>query len=417
MGFVGDLLGFGGSGMNFRADSANIIDPVSQGQVNQSMARANSGLAQQQDFLRALQGQNGISNQSNVFNQQQALANQLQGVANGTGPNPALQQFQNATGQNVAQQAALMGSQRGSNANVGLLARQIGQNGANIQQNAVGQSAALQAQQQLAGMNALQNQQQLMGGMANQQVGQQAAALQGLNQGAQSQQNSLLGALNQSNVNHVNMQSNMNSANAGIAQTTAQGQQSLFGGLLGGVGSALAMARGGMVPEGYAHGGMARCYEEGGEVADNSGPASFAGKWLKGWTGSQSLQTNPLNTMGANAQNSGAQAVNTGAQGVGKDFGMGLKGIFSSLTSSAPAAIPMAGDFIAMGAKGGQMMVQGGGVPGKASVKGDSLKNDVVPAMLSPGEVVIPRHVMQSEDPVKGAAAFVAAVMAKKGRK
>lgn len=33
----------------------------------------------------------------------------------------------------------------------------------------------------------------------------------------------------------------------------------------------------------------------------------------------------------------------------------------------------------------------GGSVPGKAKVKGDSPKNDTVPAMLSPGEVVVPR--------------------------
>ena len=37
---------------------------------------------------------------------------------------------------------------------------------------------------------------------------------------------------------------------------------------------------------------------------------------------------------------------------------------------------------------------EGGKVPGKASVFGDSIKNDTVPALLSPGEVVIPRSIM-----------------------
>ena len=37
-----------------------------------------------------------------------------------------------------------------------------------------------------------------------------------------------------------------------------------------------------------------------------------------------------------------------------------------------------------------------GKVPGKAKVKGDSLKNDVVKVLLSPGEIVIPRSKAQS---------------------
>ena len=39
----------------------------------------------------------------------------------------------------------------------------------------------------------------------------------------------------------------------------------------------------------------------------------------------------------------------------------------------------------------GQNFKPGGKVGGKARKSGDSLKNDTVPAMLSPGEVVIPR--------------------------
>lgn len=49
---------------------------------------------------------------------------------------------------------------------------------------------------------------------------------------------------------------------------------------------------------------------------------------------------------------------------------------------------------------------EGGLVPGKSSVPGDSLKNDTVPALLSPGEVVLPRSVLGDE-------AFRRVVMAK----
>lgn len=38
-------------------------------------------------------------------------------------------------------------------------------------------------------------------------------------------------------------------------------------------------------------------------------------------------------------------------------------------------------------------MKMGGHVPGEAAVPGDSERNDTVPAMLSPGELVIPRSV------------------------
>jgi hypothetical protein len=53
----------------------------------------------------------------------------------------------------------------------------------------------------------------------------------------------------------------------------------------------------------------------------------------------------------------------------------------------------------------------------KAVVSGNSYANDKVPAVLSEGEVVIPRSVMQGGNPVDGAARFVQAVLAKRGKK
>ena len=55
-----------------------------------------------------------------------------------------------------------------------------------------------------------------------------------------------------------------------------------------------------------------------------------------------------------------------------------------------------------------QLKAVGGKVPGKALVKGDSPKNDVVKTLLSPGEMVIPRSVMESKDPVAAGAKFIA---------
>jgi hypothetical protein len=62
-------------------------------------------------------------------------------------------------------------------------------------------------------------------------------------------------------------------------------------------------------------------------------------------------------------------------------------------------------------AGGGQKKLSNGGpVPGKALVFGDDSANDTVPAMLSPGEIVLPRSVTHAENPEAAAAAFVQAV-------
>jgi hypothetical protein len=56
-------------------------------------------------------------------------------------------------------------------------------------------------------------------------------------------------------------------------------------------------------------------------------------------------------------------------------------------------------------------------IPGKAKVKGDSLKNDIVPAKLDDGGIVIPRRVTQGENPDEKAMKFVAAVLARQKMK
>lgn len=58
----------------------------------------------------------------------------------------------------------------------------------------------------------------------------------------------------------------------------------------------------------------------------------------------------------------------------------------------------------------------GGRVPGNAQggMPMDSQQNDTVPAMLSPGEIVLPRSVTMAPDAEKRAGAFVAAVLARR---
>lgn len=72
---------------------------------------------------------------------------------------------------------------------------------------------------------------------------------------------------------------------------------------------------------------------------------------------------------------------------------------------------------MAMGMSGGGMVSSCvPGYFGGALVPGDSPRNDTVPAMLSPGEIVLPRSVTQDEDAEEKAAAFVHAIKARKSK-
>lgn len=310
------IFGGGQKGRDFQAQGA------SQQDYSNALGQTQSGIGQQQQFLNALAAQGGIGNQSSVFGQQQGLANMLGMQSMGMGPNPALAQLANTTGQNINNQAALMAGQRGVGMNPGMAARNIGQMGAQQQQNAVGQAAAMSAQQQLAAQQALQNQQAMMANLATQQVGQQQGALGQLgmmNQNYQNQLGSMLGGQNQ--------------ANANMAGINTQAGNKQIEGTVGGIGSALQNA---FMPKKGIIQGDRPGFAEGGMV---SGPKSKLGQQF-----------------------------------------MGMKG--------------------------------GGYVPGKAKVAGDSPQNDTVPAMLSPGEIVIPRSKVNDPDKAK---AFVEAILAKKG--
>lgn len=220
MGSVGGMLGLAGGqgGTGFSTQNGTNGQQL-QGAFNGQQA----AMGNQNSLLSALQGQNGIGNQSQVYNQ-------LQGVANGTGPNPAQAMLNQSTGQNVANQAALMAGQRGAGANVGLMARQAGQEGGALQQQAAGQGASMQAQQALG---ALGQAGQMANTMAGQQIGQ-------TNQNVSSQQNEqniLQGANSANNSNQTQM-----------ANTALQGQQKMVSGAINAAGGALGLAGGGQVP-------------------------------------------------------------------------------------------------------------------------------------------------------------------------
>ena len=109
----------------------------------------------------------------------------------------------------------------------------------------------------------------------------------------------------------------------------------------------------------------------------------------------------------------------------------GMGGIMSSMSqASAPAAPkqmlmggtpPVGGapatSSMQMGAGRPVAMKSGGQVPGRAQHPGDDKRNDTTMAMLSPGEAVIPRSIMQSEDAPEKAKTFLEHISKQKTQK
>lgn len=471
MGGIGGLIGLSGgaAGTGFSGpQQANLVNPTNQQQIQSAYNAAQSGLQSQQNLLTALQGQQGLQNQTSVYNQ-------LQNVASGQGPNPAKAQLAQATGQNVAAQGALMAGQRGASANTGLIARQAAQQGAATQQQAVGQGATMQAQQS---MNALQG----LGGLATTMAGQQIGQTNALSQAQQAEQAQLLGAQAAYNSAQVGSQQSVNAANAGLAGTTMQGQQGLLGGAINAGGALLGLAKGGKIekPRQYfPYGGgvydttsAPMSDQQWNSLASNpntqpqpaapqqdqSQPKSMFGNFIKH---GQSTPPAQNNTPTPNYGNTGANALYQGVASLGSNYKPssdqypGRRGS-SDMTEqyrSADVELGSGGDkevdmpatndeptptsadpsqynaykggkvpaMVSPGEKyldpneveqvkqGADPMQVGETIPGTPKVKGakNSYANDTVPKDLDEGGIILPRSVTQGKNPHWAAMKFV----------
>lgn len=361
---------------------AALQQPINGQQVSDQVNQTNSSIAGQNNLSNQLAAQGGIQNQSNVYNQQQALANQLGAMAQGAGPNPALNQLNQTTGQNVQNQAALMAGQRGAGANAGLIARQAAMQGGNIQQQAAGQAATMRSQQQLNAIGALQQQQGMLGNLATTQVGQQSNAVGNLNSMEQNQQNALQQGLQGQNQQNISQQQNVNDINqrnqalqSSQAQQNTQGVSSGLGSAIGNGLTKALFAQGGMIPEQHYP----------------ALPQPEPGPILKGYTPKNFAEGGPIYANSSN-QSANLKENYKGSSRIGRHLMM---------------------------ADGGYVrMESGGNVPGQPKVGGavNSYSNDTIDAKLSPGEIVLPRSVTMSKDPVAAAAKFVATLKAKKGK-
>jgi len=326
-----------------------------------------------------------------VISQQQQLAQALAAQAAGTGPNPAQSQFQQNTNQAIQQSAGLVASQKGINP--ALATRLAGQQAAGMSQQAAGQAATLNAQQQL---------------------------------GAQGQEAGVLGTIGQE-------QLAPQAINAAAAAQNASANQKTAGGLLGGI--AAAFADGGTI--GYDDGGTVDPSTQiANSLMQQAGVANYgAGNTNVGQSfaqignavGSQIAGNSFMNAASGSQEEDKALDKFLSYSDGGeipphvKDMAevyhakMNLGGTAKALLSPKERVVePKDKMAVASGKK--SVFEAGKPVPGKPKVSGDSEKNDVVPANPKVGSVVIPKSIMESKDPVKGSADFVAEQLRKHGK-
>ena len=378
---LGNPIGAIGSALtnNFQAGIANTQAGTNAAQLNNAYTGVQGSLTGQQNIVN--QTQPGLTQ---GLGAQSTLSGQLANEAAGSGPNPAQAALNQNTGQNIAQQAALAAGQRGAGANVGLLAAQNAQQGAATQQQAVGQGATLSAEQQLAA-------QQQQAALASTQVGQGATAAQNLSQQQQNEQNILQGANTSYNNALVAGQSNANNVNAGVASGNQAQAGNIFGGALSGLSSAFS------------------AFADGGQV----GPGDDTPAW----------QNTPSDV--SNGPSTASPASSSGSSsGGGSPLSSGISSLSSMLAKGGKVGGPQShvGKWLcdggmALAAKGGPVKAMAPGQ--KAVVKGDSLKNDKIPTMLSEGEVVMDKDTLADPGPVGKMARAVAAHIAarNKGKK
>ena len=452
---------------------APISSPVTQDQINTSQGGVTNSLASQQALINALAQQNNFVNQSDVYGgmnayqqsltnagglakqqvagqglqdvygRQAATADTLGNISKGIGPNPAMAALNQRTGENVANQAALMAGQRGAGANVGMMARQAAQQGGNLQQQAVGQGATMQAQQSLNALGQIGGQQSAMGatqtalgnigttqvgagqtalgaraGQANTMAAGEIGATQQAVQGNIQNVGQQLGAAGNFNQAKTAGQASVNAANSALAQQGLKNKGDLLGGLLNGAGAAAMTYYGGPAGAAAAAPMAADSLNQISNVTNSGNQVNPIGA---------APPTTMMAAEGGEVDPLVSQAAPTPTSGM-SSWGTFMKNLSSPPSNNSSlqqgASKGVQGLLSALGPKMAQggLAAQGGGVSAgspaqAATVQGNSYSNDKIPAVLSEGEVVIPRSIMLGKDPVRGAADFVAKILAKKGRK
>ena len=414
------------------------INPYQQGQ-NQQQQQAGLG--------RLTQGMNLAQQSYNQMGQQGQKFDQNAQNAGNAAFNPAIGAYQQAMNQNSQNIGSQLASQRGSSADPGLAARNVGQQGALAAQNAAGQMSSQVAQfkesNQQAAANAYQGQGQMAntyGNIAN-AYSQAGLADQGQILNALAAQNAAQVAM-QSNINSSNvamqgnindagvgMQSNINSvmaqqnsANNGLGlQQTGMGMDynaAIYRALMGyqgardsGAGSGGTFGHGGFLGLGLAKGGVVGkhgtpMYAKGGQVPQ---------KMSDGGAPSLGVNTDLSSMGGSTGASSGLSSEGSSPFNLGVDTDLS-KSMASS--NSQPSFFSQVGKAM-MGSMGGAGGDSGGGGGGGGKSDGGSqmLQMAMMAAMASKGgqiptqaQMQMPQQMQRAQGLAPGKARFAQAV-------
>lgn len=361
---------------------------------------------------------------------EQGLAGEYGQIAEGQGFNPAIAALNQQTGTNVANTAALQAGQRGGSQNVGLMARQIGQQGAATEQGAVGQAATVESQQALSALGAqgtLQNQ------IASQGIGEQGvgANVYGTAAGANNAQN------NTNVANYAQVQGiNAATANANTAATNQT-----LGAITGSPGAVLAaLNKGGEVqkfdagspstiapiyPALGADTNLTSNLNPNNQIIAQGGPSptSIVGKTLSGNQNSKNQDPSGLEGLGGSIGSLVALMAKGGKVCTGPHHSHVANYLFADggNTGNEVKALVSAQEVYLsphqvkeVVERGADPMKIGHHFPGKDKVKKDSEKNDVIPVTLEDGGVVLPIHITTHKDASEKGRKFVEKAHAKR---
>ncbi len=313
--------------------------------------------------------QQGIARQQQLgaLNQQGDLAKSLFGQLSGNAPSIAQQQLKQSTDQNVANAFAMAQGRNNPGA-----ARMVANQAAQARQMGAGQGSLLRAQENQYNTG-------MLGNLLNNMYGGYS--------GIRGQDQSMYGALNQSALQNLGGQTNLNSQ---IAQMNMAYDQARAGALKGAQDNAI----GGKLLNAAA--GIGGAFATGGMSSMLGGLGGGGGGGGGGQRAAPSYYSQPA---GPTMYGGGFYT------GAGQQYAHG--GTVSVMGDTrCPGCGHMKSDCVCM--------AMGGVVPGYA--KGgatDSKAFDVVPAMLSPGEIVLPRSVTKAKDAPDKAKAFVEAIRQK----
>lgn len=347
-------------------------DPAAMQQYTDLANQAQQEYGRQRQFM-----------QDNIDPKRKDLINQLAQQASGQGPSIAEAQLRGAFDKSLQQQLAMARSGRG---NAGLAARNVSNVAAQQGQNLAQQSAIARMQEQ--------------------QMGQQA--LQSAIQNEQAYATGTLGSALGSQANAAQMQQGMRDR-----------RDARFGQVLGGIGqiagSIFGLAEGGQVPDlekmlktRYTKAPKKMAYGGGAYTTDVGDVRKFVAdsdaQVAKGQQGQQAAMSGLTSKLkqkkAVKTEEDDFQALDELVADMDEtnqiDAQQQAVNSFVPRSPFAAALPPAPMPFGGMQQLPARTlpMSKGGNVPGKAQTPGDSLKNDKVPALLSPGEVVVPRSVI-----------------------